>query len=256
MTVPPIWRAIDVVAENYATRKVAEEVNIFALKMVNQQNIERLGENMIISPFAVYQGLAQLLSGAMGKTSAKRARLRLEAARTPSTMANKPLACLHSLWSTICCSPPGAYEISSEFKQTLSSLYNNTVLTRIAVRSTAPSDVDHLHRIRAGDQRLDPQVDRGHHSGNHQQAEHARQVQRHDSAEHVLAVARVAGPLQTSRVIVALEHQAEGPDEHQERSWASVGRFRGSRRAADGVRRRPRGLAFSRRVKSSTIALS
>jgi serine protease inhibitor len=70
MTVPPIRRTIDVVAENYTTREVAEEANIFALKMANQQNVERLGdETMISSPFAVYQRLALLLSGAMGETA-------------------------------------------------------------------------------------------------------------------------------------------------------------------------------------------
>lgn len=70
MTVPPIRRTMDVVAENYTTRKIAEEANNFALKLVNQLNVERLGdENIIHSPFAIYQGLALLLSGAMGDTS-------------------------------------------------------------------------------------------------------------------------------------------------------------------------------------------
>lgn len=69
MTVPPIRRTMDVVADNYTTRKIADEANIFALKLLHQINIEKLGRhNVVQSPFAVYEGLTLLLSGAMGDT--------------------------------------------------------------------------------------------------------------------------------------------------------------------------------------------
>lgn len=70
MTVPPIRRTIDVVAENYTAKKIAVEANIFALKLFHELNVEKLGsKNLIQSPFAVYQGLALLLSGANGDTA-------------------------------------------------------------------------------------------------------------------------------------------------------------------------------------------
>ena len=70
VTAPPIRRTMDVVAENYTTRKIADEANIFALRLLHQLNVEKLGShNIVQSPFAIYQGLALLLTGAMGDTS-------------------------------------------------------------------------------------------------------------------------------------------------------------------------------------------
>lgn len=70
ITVPPIRSALEVVAENYTVRKISEEANVFAIKLLDQLNIERLGNrNLIQAPFAIYQGLALLLSGAMGETA-------------------------------------------------------------------------------------------------------------------------------------------------------------------------------------------
>lgn len=70
ITAPPIRSAIEVVAENFTARKIADEANVFAIKLLHQQNIEKLGSrNLIQSPFAIYQGLTLLLSGAMGETA-------------------------------------------------------------------------------------------------------------------------------------------------------------------------------------------
>jgi len=70
ITPPPIRGAIEVVAENYTVRKIAEEANVFSLKLLHQLNIEKLGSrNLIQSPFAIYQGLSLLLTGAMGDTA-------------------------------------------------------------------------------------------------------------------------------------------------------------------------------------------
>lgn len=70
ITAPPISSAIEVMAENYTMRKIADEANVFAIKLLHQQNIEKLGShNLVQSPFAVYQGLALLLCGAMGDTA-------------------------------------------------------------------------------------------------------------------------------------------------------------------------------------------
>lgn len=70
ITVPPIRSALEVVAENYTVRKISEEANMFAIKLLDQLNIERLGSrNLIQAPFAIYQGLALLLNGAMGETA-------------------------------------------------------------------------------------------------------------------------------------------------------------------------------------------
>lgn len=69
-TAPPIRTAIEVVAENYTMRKIADEANIFALKLLNQLNIEQIGAHNLIQPtFSVYQGLTLLLAGSMGETS-------------------------------------------------------------------------------------------------------------------------------------------------------------------------------------------
>lgn len=70
ITVPPIRSALEVVAENYTIRKISEEANVFSMKLLHQLNIERLGSrNLIQAPFAIYQGLALLLNGAMGETA-------------------------------------------------------------------------------------------------------------------------------------------------------------------------------------------
>lgn len=70
ISAPPIRAAIEVVAENYTARKIADEANVFAIRLLEQLNIERLGSrNVIQAPFAVYQGLALLLTGAMGDTA-------------------------------------------------------------------------------------------------------------------------------------------------------------------------------------------
>lgn len=70
VTVPPIVRTIDIIAENYTIRQIADEANLFAWKLLHQTNIEKLGShNIHQSPFAIYQGLALLLSGSMGDTS-------------------------------------------------------------------------------------------------------------------------------------------------------------------------------------------
>uniref|UniRef100_A0A6G1S3P2 Serpin domain-containing protein n=1 Tax=Aceria tosichella TaxID=561515 RepID=A0A6G1S3P2_9ACAR len=214
MTVPPIRRTVDVVAENYTTRKIAEEANIFALKMINQLNVERLGdENMINSPFSIYQGLALLLSGSMGDTSREldkmllsvhsaydnlklthdqdRSRLmssfndavrelhesstnHFRRASVPSmnctlsedksmqaeldcsvhqTLARNELVAFtgpnnvpsqyrggseeqHFIVANNLLFSPSSYEISTEFKHTLNSYYNNTALARMEIGST------------------------------------------------------------------------------------------------------------------------
>lgn len=70
LTPPPIRATIDVVAENYTMRKIADEANIFSIRLLNQLNIEKLGShNLIQAPFSVYQGLTLLLTGAMGETA-------------------------------------------------------------------------------------------------------------------------------------------------------------------------------------------
>lgn len=70
ITSPPIRSVQEVVAENYTVKKISEEANIFACKLLHQLNIEKLGSrNLIQSPFSVYQGLTLLLTGAMGETA-------------------------------------------------------------------------------------------------------------------------------------------------------------------------------------------
>lgn len=70
ITPPPIRAAMEVVAENYTVQKVAEEANVFGLKLLHQVNAEKLGSsNLVQAPFAVYQGLGLLMTGAMGDTA-------------------------------------------------------------------------------------------------------------------------------------------------------------------------------------------
>lgn len=70
ITVPPLWRTLDVVAENYTTRKVVDEANIFAIRLLHQTNREKLGnQNLLQPPFAIYKGLSLLLAGAHGDTA-------------------------------------------------------------------------------------------------------------------------------------------------------------------------------------------
>lgn len=70
VTPPPIIRAMEVVAENYTIRQVSEEANVFGLKLLHQINLEKVGgRNVIQAPFAVYQGLGLLMTGAQGDTA-------------------------------------------------------------------------------------------------------------------------------------------------------------------------------------------
>lgn len=197
MTVPPIRRTQDVVAENYTAKKIANEANIFALKLFEQLNIEMLGNgNIINSPFAIYQGLGLLMAGSMGDTSRELDRLllsvqsvyentklthdqdrsRLMASfgdvvhqlqlsstnhfqRSTVNEANcqgdkLSLDCQqlaraldrvqyrggseeqHFIVANNLLFSPNAYEISNEFKATLSAHHNNTALTKIEIDST------------------------------------------------------------------------------------------------------------------------
>lgn len=185
ITPPPIRRTMDVVAENYTVRRVTEEANMFAIRLLHQLNVEKVGaHNLVQAPFAVYQGLALLLSGATGDTAKEldktllgsqsvyentklthdqdRARLMESLGdvvgqiqrssthhlRTTKDEAGKVLQELdeeayaggtaqqHLIVANNLLFSPSAFEISSEFKNTLNSRYNNTALTRIETGST------------------------------------------------------------------------------------------------------------------------
>lgn len=177
ITPPPIRSAIEVVAENYTSKKIAEEANIFAIKLLHQLNIEKLGSrNLIQSPFSVYQGMTLLLSSAMGDTSKEldkvllgsqspyentklthdQDRTRLLASlgdvirqlyyrathhfqgqinETPAYF-NGGTQGQHLIVANNLLFSPSAYEISSEFKNSINNYYNNTAVTKIETGST------------------------------------------------------------------------------------------------------------------------
>lgn len=177
ITPPPIRSAIEVVAENYTSKKIAEEANIFAIKLLHQLNIEKLGSrNLIQFPFSVYQGMALLLSSAMGDTSKELDKVLLGSQSpyentklTHDQDRTRLLASLgdvirqlhyratHHFQGPINETPsylnggtqgqhliiannllfsPSAYEISNEFKNSINNYYNNTAVTKIETGST------------------------------------------------------------------------------------------------------------------------
>lgn len=177
ITPPPIRSAIEVVAENYTSKKIAEEANIFAIKLLHQLDVEKLGaSNLIQSPFSVYQGMALLLSSAMGDTSKELDKVLLGSqspyentklthdqdrtrllASLGDVIRQLQYSATHHLQKQINETPAylnggtqeqhlivannllfssSAYEISNEFKNSINNYYNNTAVTKIEVGST------------------------------------------------------------------------------------------------------------------------
>lgn len=88
--VPTRSSIIEVAAENFTMRKISEQANIFAMRLLSQIDQEQLyATNLIVGPFAVYQGLALLLSGAQGETAQQLDQLLLGSESTYTELAKQ-----------------------------------------------------------------------------------------------------------------------------------------------------------------------